>query len=81
MNIENIKRIENLTHLAMFMYDNHKEELFTSDYEELINMCKSVIRHEALEQFDMMLEEVEVYYVKNAAMSLFTQLSINRMRN
>jgi hypothetical protein len=81
MNIENIKRIENLTHLAMFMYDNHKEELFTSDYEELINMSKSVIRHEALEQFDMMLEEVEVYYVKNAAMSLFTQLSINRMRN
>ena len=74
---ENVKRIENLTHLAMFMYDNHKEELFASDYEEYLEMCEEVIRHEALEQFDMTLQEVEVYYVKNAAMSLFTQLSLN----
>ena len=74
---ENVKRIENLTHLAMFMYDNHKEELFTSDDLEWTSMCEAVIRHEALEQFDMTLEEVEVYYVKNAAMTLFTNLSLN----
>lgn len=75
--MKNVERIENLTNLAKFMFDNHKEELFTSDDLEWTSMCEAVIRHEGLEQFDMTLEEVEVYYVKLTAMTLFTDLSLN----
>jgi hypothetical protein len=71
------ERLQNLMLLAQFMFENHKEELFVNDYEEYLDMCEDVIRHEAEEQYDMTLEEVEVYYVKNMTMDLYTELSLN----
>jgi hypothetical protein len=71
------ERLQNLMLLAQFMFETHREELFTSDCEEWLDMCEDVIRHEAMEQYDMTLEEVEVYYVKNMTMDLYTELSLN----
>lgn len=71
------ERLQNLMLLAQFMFENHNEELFVNDYEEYLEMCEDVIRHEAMEQYDMELEEVEVYYVKNMTMDLYTELSLN----
>jgi len=75
--IEVKERLQNLMLLAQIMYETHKEELFTSDYEVWVEMCEDIIRHEAMEQYGMTLEEVEVYYVKNMTMDLYTELSLN----
>lgn len=71
------ERLQNLMLLAQFMFENHKEELFTNDYDEYLEMCEDIIRHEAKEQYDIDLEEVEVYYVKSMTMDLYTELSLN----